>query len=63
MARENVDRFERTGKIDTRYLRTLGADATPALRRLPPAQRARAAPAAPSDEGFFAYNVARVRAR
>lgn len=35
VARENVDRFERTGKIDTAYLRTLGADAAPALERLP----------------------------
>ena len=63
VARENVDRFERTGKIDTRYLRTLGADATPALERLPRAERGEADPERPEDEGLFAYNLARARAR
>jgi hypothetical protein len=63
VASKNVDRFERTGKIDTGYLRTLGADATPALRRLPREQRAQASPVRSRAEGFFAYNLARARAR
>ncbi len=63
VASENVTRFERTGKIDARYLRTLGADATPALERLPREQRARAQPESPPADGIFAYNLARARAR
>lgn len=40
VADHNVTRFEQTGKIDTRYLATLSADALPALVRLPEPQRA-----------------------
>ncbi|EST38487.1 hypothetical protein N566_07265 [Streptomycetaceae bacterium MP113-05] len=35
VAEQNVARYERTGKIDLRYLRRLSADAVPALDRLP----------------------------
>jgi hypothetical protein len=35
IAEHNVDRFQRTGRIDTRVLLHLSADAAPALRRLP----------------------------
>lgn len=35
IAERNVDRFERTGRIDMEYLATLSADAVPALLRLP----------------------------
>jgi hypothetical protein len=35
IAERNVDRFERTGRIDVDYLATLSADAVPALLRLP----------------------------
>jgi hypothetical protein len=35
IAEHNVDRFERTGRIDVAYLATLSADAVPALDRLP----------------------------
>jgi hypothetical protein len=35
IAEHNVQRWERTGKIDTRYLGELSADAVPALLRLP----------------------------
>ena len=31
IAEHNVERYERTGKLDVAYLRTLGADAAPAL--------------------------------
>ncbi|MCZ4078201.1 DUF4173 domain-containing protein [Rhodococcus sp. H36-A4] len=34
IARQNVDRFEQTGKIDTAYLSRLSADATEELDRL-----------------------------
>jgi hypothetical protein len=36
VARANVDRFERTGKLDVQYLAGLSADAVPALQSLPP---------------------------
>ena len=39
IASRNVARFERTGKIDLGYLRSLSADAVPALVRLPEPQR------------------------
>ncbi|MGI8750413.1 MAG: response regulator [Thermoleophilaceae bacterium] len=35
VADQNVDHYERTGKIDAGYLATLGPDATPALANLP----------------------------
>ena len=67
VAGKNVDRYERTGKIDKWYLEELGPDATPALARLP---RRLALPLveqttreAPADDGFFELNLARVRAR
>ena len=69
IARHNVDRYERTGQIDTAYLATLSADAFPELDRLPAALRACAlrdlAPtlrAAPSDP-WYDFNLDRSRAR
>ncbi len=67
IAARNVDRYERTGKLDGWYASTLSADAVPALTELPPGlagevlrrQAARLA----EDDGPFAYNVARQRAR
>lgn len=38
IASYNVDRFERTGQIDTAYLASLGDDALPALAKLPQEQ-------------------------
>jgi hypothetical protein len=35
VARQNVTRFDTTGRIDVYYLRTLSADAVPALQKLP----------------------------
>lgn len=40
IANHNVDRFEKTGRIDVAYLSTLSADAVPALDRLPAGLRA-----------------------
>ena len=66
VAGQNVDRYERTGKIDTWYLMELGPDATPALARLPrPLARRlveQTTREAPGDDGFFEQNLARVRA-
>ena len=48
IARHDVDRYERTGKLDLAYARGLSADAVPALAALPPrvanVARARARP-------------------
>jgi hypothetical protein len=35
IARRDVDRYERTGKVDLAYLGSLSADAVPALMKLP----------------------------
>lgn len=39
IARQNLDRYETTGKIDTTYLSTLSPDAVPTLARAPLAMR------------------------
>ncbi|MFY1674247.1 DUF4153 domain-containing protein [Plantactinospora sp. WMMB334] len=39
IAEHNVDRYERTGRIDVSYLSTLSTDAVPALDRLPEPER------------------------
>jgi hypothetical protein len=69
IAKQNVDRYDRTGKIDPAYLATLSADAFPALDRLPSDLRAcalrdlapelRARPADP----WYDFNLDRSRAR
>jgi uncharacterized protein DUF4153 len=59
IAARNIDRYERTGRIDTSVLRGLSADATPALRRLSP--RLVPATCAPPD-GVVGFNVGRARA-
>lgn len=67
VASQNVDRHERTGKIDAGYLTTLGPDATPALARLPRRVQAdlvgRTASRAAAHEGFFELNLSRAQAR
>jgi hypothetical protein len=40
IAATNVDRYAETGRVDARYLRTLSADALPAIARLPPERAA-----------------------
>jgi Domain of unknown function (DUF4173) len=67
IADHNVDRFERTGRIDTTVLVTLSPDAAPALMRLPPRLKActtswmRLELAAP--DGLAGLNAGRARAR
>jgi len=39
IAERNVDRYQRTGDLDTTYLATLSLDAVPALDRLPAGRR------------------------
>jgi hypothetical protein len=67
IADHNVDRFERTGRIDTSVLVTLSPDAAPALMRLPPHLEActtswmRLELASP--DGLAGLNAGRERAR
>ena len=68
IAAHNVERFEATGSIDVDELADLGADAVPALARLPEPLRTRALAAqrsrlAGGDDGFAGANLARSRAR
>ena len=67
IARYNVTRFEETGKLDTRYLDNLSADAVPVLTHLPEPQRScaldRVAENLDTETPWHAVNVARVRAR
>jgi hypothetical protein len=60
----NVDRFERTGKIDLDYARRLSDDAVPALARLTEPQRSCALAYHRMDPApWYAVNVSRLRAR
>jgi hypothetical protein len=64
IAAHNVDRFERTGRIDTSVLSGLSPDAAPALTRLPPRLAAfttRRMCGAP--DGVVGLNIGRARAR
>lgn len=67
VAQANVDRFSRTGKIDTYYLADLSPDATGALLRLPADLRAcvlrKIARDVRTDRGWTEFNVGRNDAR
>jgi hypothetical protein len=68
IAERNVDRFERTGRIDLAYLATLSADAVPALDRLPASLRSCALrhidrQLADTSDPWFDTNAARRAAR
>lgn len=64
IAERNVDRFERTGRIDAYYLGTLSADAAPALARLPAGERAATGLVCPAgDDGLAGFNAGRAAAR
>jgi hypothetical protein len=56
IAEHNVDRYERTGKIDRAYLASLGADAAPALVGVVP-------PRCVESAGIAGFNLARAAAR
>ncbi len=57
IAEWNVDRFERTGNVDTRYLGSLSADAIPALAGM------QCVPDMPSSDGLAGLNLGRAQAR
>jgi hypothetical protein len=63
VARWNVDRLERTGKVDVHYLRHLSNDAVPALACLPEPYRSRVlAHRTVSPQPWYAANLSRARA-
>jgi hypothetical protein len=55
VAAQNLDRYERTGKIDSVYLRSLSADAAPALDGSP------ADLPCPTGDDWLEWNLARAR--
>jgi two-component system, OmpR family, sensor histidine kinase BaeS len=64
IARQNLDRYADTGRIDWTYLRSLSDDAVPVLTSLSPAERfcalqGRRTP----DDDWLEWNLGRVRAR
>jgi hypothetical protein len=68
VAAQNIDRYERTGRVDTWYLSELSADATPELRRLPADRQACAMGQVSHDlraepDPWYAYNAGRAAAR
>ncbi|MFJ6796981.1 DUF4153 domain-containing protein [Streptomyces sp. NPDC091268] len=69
IAEQNVSRYERNGKLDLAYLRTLSADAAPALDRLPEPRRSCALIdinndlAHDADKPWFALSLGEYRAR
>lgn len=69
IARQNVARFVATGRIDMGYLRTLSADAVPALESLPEPYRSCALAVIDNDladgrpEAWFEWNLGRSTAR
>jgi hypothetical protein len=67
IADRNVERFERTGRIDTSVLAHLSADAAPALTRLPPnlatCTTRHTSRELENAEGLAGLNLARSRAR
>ncbi len=67
IADHNIDRYAKTGRLDTRYLAQLSADATPALARLPEQQRACAIWTLEYElsgqDAWYEYNLGRARAR
>ena len=60
IARHNVERFERTGKVDTTYLSGLSADAVPTLAR--PGVPLGCLPARGADDDWLEWNLGRWRA-
>jgi hypothetical protein len=66
IAAGNIDRYERTGRIDIAYLAGLSPDAVPVLDGLPaPLRDCALAPIAAtlSEDSWFDFNVGRYRAR
>ena len=62
IAEYNIDRYERTGQLDTEYLLRLSSDAEPALRRLPEAMRVCALHRDDERDPWYLFNASRARA-
>ena len=62
IAEYNIDRYERTGQLDTEYLLRLSSDAEPALRRLPEAMRVCAFHRDDERDPWYLFNASRARA-
>jgi hypothetical protein len=64
IARQNLDRYAATGKVDWFYLQGLSADAVPATADLPAEERACAVGSAwEGDDSWLSWNLGRARAR
>lgn len=62
IAEQNIERFERTGRIDWAYLAGLSDDAAPALARLPEHYQACVVGDAPTADDWLEWNLGRARA-
>ena len=63
IARQNIDRFADTGKVDVPFLSTLSDDAVPVLATLPEPLRTQALEGRePADDDWLAWNLGRWRA-
>ncbi len=64
VATRNIDRYVATGSLDASYLRSLGADATPAIVAGLPADLARCVAHSPAaEQGWLSWNAGRSGAR
>ena len=61
IAEQNIERFERTGRIDWAYLAGLSDDAAPALARLPEHYQACVVGAAATADDWLEWNLGRAR--
>ena len=61
IAERNIDRYERTGLLDTAYLLELSADVDPALRRLPEPIRHCASYLDAAEDPWYEFNLSRSR--
>lgn len=62
IAERNIDRYEQTGQLDTRYLLELSSDIDPALERLPEPIRQCARYRDDAPDPWYEFNLSRSRA-
>lgn len=62
IADRNIDRFERTGQLDARYLSRLSSDIDPALQRLPESVRQCVTGESPAGKPWYLFNLSGSRA-
>jgi hypothetical protein len=63
IADRNIDRFERTGQFDAKYLSGLSADIDPALNRLPEAVRQCVIGGDRARDPWYLFNLSRSQAQ